>query len=54
MTWIILLVTVVITALIVYVDYWIKKNREKHPTLFQHKSALAMVVYLVVSLITGK
>jgi 4-hydroxybenzoate polyprenyltransferase len=50
MLWLTLLITVVVTTLIVWGHSWIVKNRETHPALFKHRSAIGMVLFIVFNL----
>lgn len=44
-----LLLTVVLTALIVWGARWVKKNKEKHPEIYKNRGILAGAVWLLLN-----
>ncbi len=44
-----LLLTVVLTALIVWGAHWVKKNKEKHPEIYKNRGILAGAVWLLLN-----
>lgn len=45
-----LVITIGLTSLIVWVDTWIRKNRETHPEIFKNRSTFRILVYLLLNL----
>jgi hypothetical protein len=45
-----LTMTIGLTAVIVWVDTWIKRKRETHPLIFKNRSAFHVLVYVLLNL----
>jgi len=45
-----LALTIVLTSLIVMGAIWIKKNKEKHPELYQNRGFVGSIIYLILNL----
>jgi len=42
--------TIVLTSLIVMGANWIKKNKEKHPELYENRRFIGSIIYLILNL----
>jgi hypothetical protein len=45
-----LTITAVLTTLIVWGASWIKRNREKHPAIYQHRRIIGALVWLILNI----
>jgi hypothetical protein len=45
-----LVITIFLTSLIVWAAQWIKRNREKHPEVYESRGVIGALIYLVLNI----
>jgi hypothetical protein len=49
MWWVLLIITAVLTTLIVWLDSWIKRNKETHPDIYKNRMVIRGIIYLILN-----
>lgn len=50
MLWPQILITVILTALIVWGALWVEKNKKKHPTVYRNRNTVRAIVWLILNI----
>jgi hypothetical protein len=45
-----LVITIFLTSLIVWAAQWIKRNREKHPEVYESRGVIGGLIYLILNI----